>query len=132
MHWVTSEYKLKQALPLQWVLLSVSCGIRVLAAAALDWQGRLWHAAYCGPSVLGLQAAVSAGVGIGCLTQSAIKIEFKILGSREKLPVLPMSEIALFMPGGKKQVCARRELDDLADAIKTHFAGGAARAMLLG
>jgi DNA-binding transcriptional LysR family regulator len=84
------------------------------------------------PSVLGLQAAVSAGVGVGCLTQSAIKSEFKILGSREKLPALPMSEIALFMPRGKKAASARRELDDLADAIKAHFAGGAVSATLLG
>jgi DNA-binding transcriptional LysR family regulator len=132
-HWVAStDYKLKQTMPLQLVLLPVGCGIRTLATAALDKQGRMWHAAYCGPSVLGLQAAVSAGVGIGCLTQSAIKSEFKILGSREKLPTLPMSEIALFMPRGKKQVSARRELDDLAGAIKAHFASGAAKAMMLG
>ena len=119
-------------MPLQWVLLPVGCGIRALATAALDRQGRLWHAAYCGPSMLGLQAAVSAGVGIGCLTQSAIKGEFNIVGSGEKLPALPMSEIALFMPRGKKQTSPHRELDDLADVIKTHFAGGAARAMSLG
>jgi hypothetical protein len=68
-------------------------------------------------------------VGVGCLTQSAIKSEFKILGSREKLPALPMSEIALFMPRGRKQESTRRELNDLADAIKTHFAGGATRAL---
>jgi DNA-binding transcriptional LysR family regulator len=130
-HWVASaDYKVKQAMPLQLVLLPVGCGIRTLATAALDKQKRSWHAAYCGPSVLGLQAAVSAGVGIGCLTQSAIKSEFKVLGSREKLPALPMSEIALFMPHGKKQASARRELNDLAEAIKTHFARGATRALL--
>ncbi len=130
LHWVAATgYKVKHAMPLQLVLLPVGCGIRTLATAALNKQKRSWHAAYCGPSVLGLQAAVSAGVGIGCLTQSAIKSEFKILGSREKLPVLPMSEIALFMPGGRKQTSTRRELSDLADAIKTHFASGAIRAL---
>lgn len=132
-HWVASaDYNVKQSMPLQLVLLPVGCGIRALATAALDKQKRSWHAAYCGPSVLGLQAAVSAGVGIGCLTQSAIKSEFKILGSREKLPALPMSEIALFMPRGKKQAHARRELDDLTDAIKTHFASVSVGAMPLG
>lgn len=132
-HWVAAtDYKVKQTMPLQLVLLPVGCGIRALATTALDKQGRRWRAAYCGPSVLGLQAAVSAGVGIGCLTQSAIKSEFRILGSREKLPALPMSEITLFMLRGKNQVSARRELTDLAHAIKTHFAGGAANAILLG
>jgi DNA-binding transcriptional LysR family regulator len=132
-HWVASmDYKVRQAVPLQLVLLPVGCGIRALATGALDRRGRIWRAAYCGPSVLGLQAAVGAGVGVGCLTQSAIKSEFKILGSREKLPALPMSEIALFMPRGKNKMSVRRELDDLADAIKTHFASGSASAMLLG
>lgn len=123
-HWVAStNYKVKQTMPLQLVLLPLGCGIRALATAVLDRQGRLWHVAYCGPSVLGLQAAVTAGVAVCCLTQSAVKSEFKILGSREKLPPLPMSEIALFMPRGKKQASEHRKLDDLADAIKTHFCG---------
>jgi DNA-binding transcriptional LysR family regulator len=48
-HWVASgDYKLKQTMPLQLVLLPVGCGIRALATAALDRQGRVWHAAYCG------------------------------------------------------------------------------------
>jgi DNA-binding transcriptional LysR family regulator len=128
-HWVASaDYKVKQSAPLQLVLLPVGCGIRALATAALDKQRRLWRTSYCGPSVLGLQAAVSAGVGVGCLTQSAIKSDFKILGAREKLPALPQSEIALFMPRGSKST--RRELSDLADAIKAHFANGATRALL--
>jgi DNA-binding transcriptional LysR family regulator len=128
-HWVASaDYKVKQSAPLQLVLLPVGCGIRALATAALDKQRRLWRTSYCGPSVLGLQAAVSAGVGVGCLTQSAIKSDFKILGAREKLPALPQSEIALFMPRGSKST--RRELSDLADAIKAHFANGATRVLL--
>jgi DNA-binding transcriptional LysR family regulator len=128
-HWVASaDYKVKQSAPLQLVLLPVGCGIRALATAALDKQRRLWRTSYCGPSVLGLQAAVSAGVGVGCLTQSAIKSDFKILGAREKLPALLQSEIALFMPRGSKST--RRELSDLADAIKAHFANGATRVLL--
>jgi DNA-binding transcriptional LysR family regulator len=134
-HWVASaDYKVKRSAPLELVLLPVGCGIRALATGALDKQRRQWRASYCGPSVLGLQAAVSAGVGIGCLTNSAIKSEFKILSSREKLPALPMSEIALFMPRGNKREripsAAHRELNALAEAIKAHFASGATRAML--
>jgi DNA-binding transcriptional LysR family regulator len=131
-HWVAApDFKMKQSAALQLVLLPVGCGIRALATSALDKQRRQWRATYCGPSVLGLQAAIGAGIGIGCLTQSAIKADYKILGSREKLPVLPMSEIALFMPRVNKKEASRRDLTDLADAIKTHFAGGAARALLI-
>jgi hypothetical protein len=57
---------------------------------------RPWRAAYCGPSVLGLQSAVSAGLAASCLTHSAMLDGFRKLGDREGLPPLPDSELALF------------------------------------
>ncbi len=77
-------------------LLPLGCGIRSLATGALDKQRRPWRAAYCAPSVLGLQSAVSAGMAASCLTHSAMLDGFRKLGAREGLPSLPDSELALF------------------------------------
>ncbi len=84
--------------PVPLALLPNGCGIRALARAALDGHGRAWRAVYCGPSVLGLQAAVAAGMAVACLTQSAIRPGFKRLGAREGLPALPESEVVLYKP----------------------------------
>ena len=97
-------------------LLPVGCGIRAQALAALDKARRPWRAAYCGPSVLGVQAAVAAGLAVACLTRSAVRLEWRTLGSREGLPRLPDSEIVLFTPR------RRAELRLLADVVREHFA----------
>jgi DNA-binding transcriptional LysR family regulator len=111
--WSNSDGELIRREPVQWVaaehlrlpaqatvnlaLLPVGCSIRSAALAMLDKQNRPWRTVYCGPSVLGLQSAVAAGMAVSCLTQSAVLPGFRILGAREGLPQLPHSEIALFM-----------------------------------
>jgi DNA-binding transcriptional LysR family regulator len=117
--WVAaSSFRLRshEAVPL--ALLPVGCGVRSLALASLKQAKRPWRAAYCGPSVLGLQAAVAAGLAASCLTQSACLPGFRSLGAREGLPRLPDSEIALFV--------ARRGASSLvlemAEVVRQYFA----------
>jgi DNA-binding transcriptional LysR family regulator len=99
LRWVAAPaLQLAPRAPVPLALLPSGCGIRALALAALDSQGRAWRPVYCGPSVLGLQAAVAAGMAVACLTQSAIRPGFKLLGAREGLPALPMSEVVLYNP----------------------------------
>ncbi len=95
--WVAAEHlRLRPKAPVSLALLPVGCGIRRMALATLDKQGRPWRAVYCGPSVLGLQSAVAAGMAVSCLTQSAVLPSFRVLGAREGLLQLPHSELALF------------------------------------
>ena len=95
--WVAAEaYKLRPGEPVPLALLPLGCGIRSLATGMLEKLGRPWRAAYCGPSVLGLQSAVGAGLAVSCLTHSAVQDGFRKLGAREGLPALPDSELALF------------------------------------
>lgn len=95
--WVAAEsYKLRPRDPVSLALLPLGCGIRSLATGTLDRARRPWRAAYCGPSVLGLQSAVGAGLAASCLTHSAMLDGFRKLGAREGLPALPDSELALF------------------------------------
>jgi DNA-binding transcriptional LysR family regulator len=102
--------------PVGLALLPVGCGIRAQALAALERARRPWRAAYCGPSVLGLQAAVDAGLAVACLTHSALKPGWRTLGAREGLPRLADSEIALYAP--RRSTALRR----LAEVVHEHFA----------
>jgi DNA-binding transcriptional LysR family regulator len=99
LRWVAAkDFRLDKRAAVPLALLPVGCGVRAQVLAALDKQHRSWRPVYCGPSVLGVQAAVSAGLAIGCLTQSALKSDFRILGAKEGLPTLTRSEIVLYAP----------------------------------
>lgn len=117
----------RQDLPL--ALLPAGCGVRTQALHALDRVQRPWYIAYCGQSILSLQAAVAAGVGIGVLTESAVAHEFTVLGKREGMPPLIDSEIALYPSAAPtKQVAVLTELltnlfTNVAAHQGTSFAG---------
>jgi DNA-binding transcriptional LysR family regulator len=119
--WVSgSGYRVDAESPLALALLPVGCGIRALALAALERQNRLWHVVYVGASVLGLQAAVASGLAVTCVTRSAVRENFRVLGEAEGLPPLPPSEIALFTsPKGGPE-----GLDELTEVVRDYFAQG--------
>ncbi len=120
--WVAAEsYRLRPRETVSLALLPLGCGIRSLATGALDKLGRPWRAAYCGPSVLGLQSAVSAGLAVSCLTRSAMQDGFRKLGAREGLPALPDSELALFT-GRRGQ---SKLMQQLVAVVRDYFASPA-------
>jgi DNA-binding transcriptional LysR family regulator len=117
--WVAAEsYRLRPREPVSLALLPIGCGIRSLATGTLDKLGRPWRAAYCGPSVLGLQSAVTAGLAASCLTRSAMLDGFRKLGAREGLPALPDSELALFT--GRRS--PSKLMQQLAAVVRDYFA----------
>jgi DNA-binding transcriptional LysR family regulator len=118
LRWVArAGFRLAPQAPVPMALLPPGCGVRSLALAALDKQRRPWRSVYCGPSVFGLQAAVAAGLGVACLTRSAIREDFALLGAREGLPALPDSEIVLYGPG-RKAAAPMRQITEL---VREHF-----------
>ncbi len=123
--WVAAgalQPKPRDTLPL--ALLPPGCGVRSLALATLDHKGRAWRLAYCGPSVLGLQTAVAAGLAVSCLTRSAVLKGFRTLGAREGLPALPDSELALF--SGRRG--NTRPMRQLAQVVLDYFGSPAREA----
>jgi DNA-binding transcriptional LysR family regulator len=117
--WVAAEsYRLRPRDTVSLALLPLGCGIRSLATGTLEKLGRPWRAAYCGPSVLGLQSAVTAGLAASCLTHSAMLDGFRKLGAREGLPALPDSELALFS-GRRSQ---SKLMQQLAAVVHDYFA----------
>jgi DNA-binding transcriptional LysR family regulator len=120
--WVAAEsYRLRPRETVSLALLPLGCGIRSLATGTLEKMQRPWRAAYCGPSVLGLQSAVSAGLAVSCLTHSAMLDDFRKLGAREGLPALPDSELALFT-GRRAQ---SKLMQQLTSVVHDYFASPA-------
>ncbi|HYH18548.1 MAG TPA: LysR substrate-binding domain-containing protein [Azospirillum sp.] len=81
--------------PLPLVLFPLGCVYRHRAVHELDAAGRRWRVAYCSPNLSGVQAAVTAGLGVSVLARSAVPGSARILGPADGLPALPDTELAL-------------------------------------
>ena len=62
---------------------------------AMEAAGRAWHMAYTSPSLVGIQAAVSAGIGVSILPEVAILREHRVLNTKDGFPVITNTEVAL-------------------------------------
>src|ERR1700674_1249003 len=74
LHWIARpRYPIdfrRDSLPL--AVFEQGCLYRNRAINALETVGRTWHIAYSSPNVFGIQAAVSAGLGVSILPEVAI------------------------------------------------------------
>ncbi|MFD1626018.1 LysR substrate-binding domain-containing protein [Azospirillum griseum] len=68
---------------------------RKRALEALDGVGRPWRIVYTSPSLTGITAAVSAGLGVTILPKEMLESGFHIVGGEHGLPDLDDIEIAL-------------------------------------
>ena len=94
--WVTSTQHLpheEQPLPL--ALFPTDCYFRRWAIVALEKAGIEYRVAYTSPSVMGLLAAVSAGLAITVLSQSIIPDGLRQLTPEEGFPLLPDASFVL-------------------------------------
>jgi DNA-binding transcriptional LysR family regulator len=62
---------------------------------AAETAGRRWHMAYTSPSLAGIQAAVSVGIGVSILPDVAILPEHRALNTRDGFPAITNTEVAL-------------------------------------
>ena len=60
-------------------VFSQGCLYRNRAVHALETAGRAWHIAYTSPNFAGIQAAVSAGLGVSILPDTAILADHQVL-----------------------------------------------------
>ncbi len=97
-------------------LLPHGCGVRAHALRALAQSEKRWYVAYCGQSVLSLQSAIHAGVGVGALTEGSVANGLKILGKRDGFPPLIDSEIVLYGAASPT-----KEISALTDLLVEHF-----------
>ncbi|WP_155801543.1 LysR substrate-binding domain-containing protein [Magnetospirillum molischianum] len=95
--WVGSRNHQFLSDPLPLVMFPAGCVYRPEALKRIRQSARSWEIVYTSTSLSGVQAAVTAGMGVSVLGQSAILPEFAVLGTAENLPKLPDTEIALFL-----------------------------------
>jgi len=73
------------------------CLYRNRAIHAIESTQRAWYVAYSSPNISGIQAAVSAGLGISILPEVAILPEHAVLGLQDGFPEVAGTEVALMV-----------------------------------
>lgn len=97
--WVAAaDSGVHQQRPLPLVLLPSSCQLHRLARRVLNRQHTQYRVAHSASGVAGLQGALAAGLGVGCINQSALLPQLVALGPRHGLPALPQAEFRLLPP----------------------------------
>jgi DNA-binding transcriptional LysR family regulator len=85
--------QIEPAVPL--VLFPHGCLYRQRAIRGLEHSGRSWRVAFGSHSLTGIQAAVSAGLGVTVLPHSAVLPQHRVLGADEGFAAPPPTELAL-------------------------------------
>jgi DNA-binding transcriptional LysR family regulator len=97
LHWVTSRSHPVEArydsVPL--AVFPQGCLYRNRAVHTLEAAGRAWHIAYTSPNFAGIQAAVSAGLGVSILPDTAVLADHRVLRSKDGFPAISDTELAL-------------------------------------
>lgn len=81
--------------PVPLVVYPQGCIYRNRIVHALESSGRRWRVAFASQSLVGIQAAVSAGLGISLLPTSAMLADHRLLSVAEGFAPVPPSELAL-------------------------------------
>ena len=97
--------------PLPLVLFSLPCEWRQPVLDALNRHGRQWRIAFQSTSVHAVQAAISAGIGVGALLAGNIPGTALRPSGRHDLPAAPTVEIAISRRAGT-------DLDPALDSLE--------------
>lgn len=105
-----------ESLPLVLDPIGCPCAIRDLALESLKARGISWRLVFSSYSLMAMQAAVRAGLGIGLIAESALTPDMQII-TGDVLPALPPANIALY-----RSAAANSEaVDTLADFLVAHL-----------
>ncbi len=112
LHWVASRrHPIAPDASVPLAVFEQGCLYRNRAIHALEAAERAWHIAYSSPNLAGIQAAVSAGLGISILSDVAILADHRVLGRRDGFAPVENTELALVAAPGAPP--ATRRLADL-------------------
>ncbi|WP_020585819.1 LysR substrate-binding domain-containing protein [Desulfobacter curvatus] len=116
--WVTSERHCQHEItPLPLALFSGDCYCRKWAIYALERAGVEHRIAYTSPSIMGLQAAVTAGLAVTAISQSIVWPGIRQLSPEQGFPSLPNASL-LLRRNPESNNCI---VDSLADHICKAF-----------
>ncbi len=126
LQWVTSRehpVDLDQD-PVPLAVAEQGCLYRNQLIHALDAAGRAWHVAYTSPNLHGIQAAVSAGLGVSILSDMGVLPEHRIITRDEFRPIIK-TELALVAVDNASPAVRRLAdlLVDFCTGVKTRTTG---------
>ncbi len=94
--WFASPaYRHAKGEPLRLATLAPPCGVRAVAARALDAAGIAWIEAFVGGGFAAVAAAVTAGLGVAPLAARLAPAGSIDIGASAALPKLPHSDVVL-------------------------------------
>lgn len=93
--WVVGRQFALQSDPVPLVVFGHGCLYRDRAIHALETSGRAWRIAFTSQSLVSIQAAVAANLGLSLLPATAVQDDHLVLGARAGLPAPPPTELAL-------------------------------------
>jgi DNA-binding transcriptional LysR family regulator len=97
--------------PVPLAVAEQGCLYRNQLIHALEAAGRTWHIAYTSPNLHGIQAAVSAGLGVSILSEMGILPEHRIIDASDGFRPIMKTELALVATDNASE--ATRRLADL-------------------
>ncbi|BAN48196.1 LysR substrate-binding domain-containing protein [Metapseudomonas resinovorans] len=89
------DYQIEASRPVRLVMMRPPCAYRAVMVEALASVRREWTSACLASSLIGVQAAVAAGLGITALGTSFLQEDMRIIEPSEKLPALPTTEVVV-------------------------------------
>jgi DNA-binding transcriptional LysR family regulator len=97
LQWVTSrEHPVDLGRdPVPLAVAEQGCLYRNRLIHSIEAAGRTWHIAYTSPNLSGIQAAVSAGLGVSILPDVAILPEHRVIAPANGFPPITNTELAL-------------------------------------
>ncbi|AOB26081.1 MULTISPECIES: LysR substrate-binding domain-containing protein [Bordetella] len=117
--WLCSaSYLLDSAKPIPLVLADGPSLFRRLAQEALDDAGIRWSPSYTSSSLIGIKAALRAGLGVTARGVELLDAEFRVLGEADGLPRLPDVAYYLFVRKNVVRPLTRRVFDMLKSNMR--------------
>ena len=101
--------------PIPLAVIARPCRLMETAVEAMEAADLPWRLAFVSRDLVAVQAAVEAGLGIGCVGRSAVPPGALVLGAADGLPPLPQSEIVLLTDGRDRALAPAFDL--IADAF---------------
>jgi len=103
--------------PLPLALFTTPCRFRTKGISALDAAGTPWNVALTSPSLNGVWAAVSAGLGITVRTPEGLNASLEIVDRKFGLPDLGSVDVTLYFKRGSRTPAVQRLAELLRDRL---------------
>jgi DNA-binding transcriptional LysR family regulator len=121
MVWICAEdFIFDATAPVPLVMADELSLFRQVSTSCLDARQILWRTSYISPTLVGIKAAISAGLGVTARTTELLDANMRVLTEADGLPRLPEVAFYLYVQPGCTSPTLR-ELFDSNEHIATRF-----------